>query len=74
MTRELVEQCGHELPIFDGVVEAQWRAAEHMFEQARVDNLAVADFRPGTELYRSLVLAVECVGKRVALRRLARGD
>ena len=52
----------------------QWAAAEHMFEQARVDNLAVADFREGTELHRSLVLAVECVGKRVALRRLARRD
>ncbi|MDX2089339.1 MAG: hypothetical protein SFX73_15910 [Kofleriaceae bacterium] len=49
----------------------EWPAADHMFASARVDNLAPADFREGQELYRSLVLAVECVSKRVALRRLA---
>ena len=52
----------------------RWEAAEHMFEGARVDNLAPPEFEEGGELHRSLVLAVECIAKRVALRRLAKGE
>lgn len=51
-----------------------WAAAEHMYDGARVDNLSPPEFGPDGELRKSLVLAVECVAKRVALRRLARGD
>lgn len=52
----------------------RWEAAEHMFEGSRVDNLAPPEFEENGELHRSLVLAVECVAKRVALRRLAKGE
>lgn len=52
----------------------RWEAAAHIFEDARVDNLAPPELEDGGELRRSLVLAVECVAKRVALRRLAQGE
>jgi len=40
----------------------------------RVENVASADFREGSELLRSLLLAVESIAKRVALRRLSVGE
>lgn len=52
----------------------EWEAAEHMFEGARVENLAPPDFGEGKEMRRSLTLAVEIVGKKVALRSLAKGE
>lgn len=51
-----------------------WAAADHIFEGARVDNVAAPAFAPDGELHRSLLLSVECVAKRVALRRLAKHD
>lgn len=51
-----------------------WQAGAHMFDAARVENLAPPDFREGAEMHRSLMLAVEIVGKKVALRRLGRGE
>lgn len=54
--------------------DEMWAAADDIFESARVDNLAPPDFREGSELHRSLCLAVECVAKRIALRRFAAGD
>lgn len=51
-----------------------WEAAEHMFDAARVDNLAPPEFGEDGELRTSLVYAVESIAKRIALRRLARGD
>lgn len=52
----------------------EWEATPHMFGGAHVENLAPPDFREGKELRRSLVLAVELLGKRVALRSLAVGE
>lgn len=52
----------------------EWDAAEHMYNAARVENLAPPDFTPGKEMHRSLSLAVEMIGKRVALRSLAKGE
>lgn len=54
--------------------DENWRASEHMFDSARVENLAPPDFREGQEMRRSLTLAVELLGKRIALRALARGE
>lgn len=53
--------------------DERWRASEHMFQSARVDNLAAPDYRPDSEMRRSLELAVEITARRVALRRLAQG-
>ena len=52
----------------------RWEATAHMFSGAHVENLAPPDFREGEELRRSLILAVELLGKRVALRSLAVGE
>lgn len=51
-----------------------WQAKEHMFEAAQVENLAPPDFREGEEMHRTLTLAVEIVAKKVALRRMGRGE
>ena len=52
----------------------RWEASEHMSSGAHVENLAPPDFSPGKEMHRSLKLAVEMIGKRVALRSLAVGE
>jgi phosphoserine phosphatase len=52
----------------------EWQASEHMFDAARVENLAPPDFTPGKEMHRSLTLAVEIIAKKVALRSLAKGE
>lgn len=51
-----------------------WQAREHMFDAARVENLAPPDFRDGEEMHRTLTLAVEIVSKKVALRRMSEGE
>jgi hypothetical protein len=40
----------------------------------RVQNLAPADYSEGSELMRSLLSAVDSIGKRIALRKLGRGE
>lgn len=52
----------------------EWEASEHMFGGARVENLAPPDFTAGKEMHRSLILAAEIIGKRIALRSLAQGE
>ena len=52
----------------------RWEAAEHMFAGAHVENLAPPDFSAGKEMHRTLKLAVEMIGKRVALRSMAVGE
>lgn len=51
-----------------------WQAREHMFDAARVENLAPPDFREGAEMHRTLKLAVEIMAKKVALRRMSQGE
>ena len=45
-----------------------------MRPERRVENLAPADFRDGSELLTSLTLAIESIAKKVALRRLGQGE
>ena len=52
----------------------RWEAAEHMFSGAHVENLAPPDFSAGKEMRRTLKLATELLGKRVALRSMAVGE
>ena len=69
----LVEQHGGiALAVDHSKAGEEWGAEKHIFDEARVENLAPPDFRDGSELKQSLVLAVEIVAKRVALRRLGR--
>jgi hypothetical protein len=39
-----------------------------------VQNLALSDYREGSELMQSLRLAIESVAKRIALRRLSQDE
>ncbi|HEV2080161.1 MAG TPA: hypothetical protein VGR19_09760 [Allosphingosinicella sp.] len=52
----------------------KWQASDHMFSSAHVENLAPPDFTRGEEMHRSLMLAAEMLGKRVALRSLGVGE
>lgn len=72
---ELVERGGGvAIAINQSDSAGGWKAAEHMFDEARVENLAAPDYRDGTELSRSLELATEIVAKRAALRKLGAGE
>lgn len=51
----------------------EWRRGKQLHAERRVQNLAAADFSEGSELLRSLLLAVDSIADKVALRRLARG-
>ena len=51
-----------------------WAGYAHVWEERRVQNLAPADFRRGSELLRSILLCVGSIAKKVELRRLGRGE
>ncbi|PAP75221.1 HAD family hydrolase [Rubrivirga marina] len=60
-----------------GVVEdsdGDWKEAEKVNPDRRVQNLAPADYSEGSELMTSLRLAVESMAKLVALRRRSQGE
>jgi phosphoserine phosphatase len=52
----------------------EWGAADHMFDEARVENLAPPDFTDGSEMRQSLVFAVKSIANKVALRRLGQSE
>lgn len=53
---------------------SDWSGYAHMWEERQVQNLAPADFRRGSELLRSILLAVESIAKKIELRRLGDGE
>jgi phosphoglycolate phosphatase-like HAD superfamily hydrolase len=53
---------------------SRWGSDMRVHADRRVQNLARADYTEGSELLRSLTLAVESVAKLVALRRLGAGQ
>jgi trehalose-6-phosphatase len=50
------------------------RGHDEMHEDRRVQNLTPANYSNGSELMRSLRLAVESIGKRIALRKMSAGE
>jgi phosphoserine phosphatase len=52
----------------------EWEPLSKMRPGRRVENVARGDYRDGSELMRSLQLAVECICKRIALRKLGHGE
>ena len=72
---ELVsEQGGIALGVVPGGDEAEWKARKQLHSNGVVANLARGDYSEESELLRSLILAVQSIAHRVAIRRLSRSD
>ena len=52
----------------------KWSEQEKIDVNQRVANIAPPDYNENSELMQSLTLSVECICKRIALRRLSIGD
>lgn len=62
---------GVALGLYKGDKAQNWESAKQVSAGERVANLAPVDFREGSELMRSLMLAVEKICKQIALRQLS---
>jgi phosphoglycolate phosphatase-like HAD superfamily hydrolase len=51
-----------------------WKGYEKLSNDRKVQNLAKADYKEGSELRKSLVLAVESLAKKIALKKLGSGE
>ena len=72
---ELMNQAhGVAIGVYKQRARSDWPGYEEVRDGTRVQNLAPVDFREGSELMQSLTLAVEQLCKRIALRKLARGE
>lgn len=70
----LHDHGGIALAVYKAERPQDWRGQAQTHADRRVQNLAPPDFRPESELMRSLGLAVESIAKKVALRRLGAGE
>lgn len=70
----LNERHGIAIGVYKSETAAAWSGHERMNAQRRVENLAQVDYSENGELMRSLMLAVESICKRIALRQLSRGE
>ena len=52
----------------------QWSEREKIDVNQRVANIAPPDYSENSELMQSLTLAVECICKQIALRKLSTGE
>lgn len=62
------------LGVFKERSAEKWSEKIQLTESQRVANLAPADYREGSELMRSLTLAVESICKRISLKQLGIGE
>ncbi len=72
--RFLHDRGGFALGVYKSDQAKDWRGMEQVDPQRRVQNLAPTDYREGSELMRSLTLAVESIARKIALRQLSRGE
>jgi hypothetical protein len=70
----LKEHEGLAIGVFQGESASDWEGYADMHDGRRVQNLALSDYREGSELMQSLRLAIESVAKRIALRRLSQDE
>ena len=68
------DQHGVAIGVYKQKSRSDWPGYKEVRDGTRVQNLAHVDFRDGSELMQSLTLAVEQICKRIALRKLARGE
>ncbi|MDY6783841.1 MAG: HAD family hydrolase [Cyanobacteriota bacterium] len=52
----------------------QWENRDRVTQSQQIANLVPADYGEDSELMRSLILAVECISKRIALLKLSVGE
>lgn len=70
----LHDEGGIALGVYKGDTAAAWSQEVEVTESQRVLNLAPADYHEGSELMRSLILAVESLCKQIALRQFSAGE
>ena len=72
--RLMNEEGGVGIGIFLSDDPDEWRGQGEVQVGRRVQNLAPADYDEDSELMQSLLLAVESIGKLIALRKRGRGE
>lgn len=70
----LNDKRGFGIGVFKGDTANEWGQEVQVSESQRVANLAAADYQAGSEMMRSLTLAVESICKQVELRQLSVGE
>ncbi len=70
----LNDHAGMSIGVFKSDNVEAWEGYEDIHGKQRVQNLAQADYREGSELMESLKLAVQSICKRVALRQMSIGE
>lgn len=68
------ERGGIAIGIFEGDSPDNWEAGENIHEKRRVENIAKNTYAEGSELLQSVLLGVESIAKRIALRQLGQGE
>ena len=63
------KQGGIAIGVFDSGREEKWRQAWGFIEEERVSNLVPADYRKGSALEQSLLMAVDNMAGHIALRK-----
>lgn len=68
------ERHGIAIGVVDAEEVKQWDGYGSMHAKRKVENLAIADYKEGSELMQSLLLSVESICQRVKLRKLSKGE
>jgi len=70
----LSEHGGMPIAVFDTEKAEDWSGYDEVRSSRRVENLAPNDYSEGGEMMKTLLLATECICKRIALRKLSEGE
>lgn len=68
------ERGGVAIGIYSAESPEQWAKGKRIYRERRVENLTPNTYGEGSELLRSILLGVESIVKRIALRKLGRGQ
>jgi hypothetical protein len=66
------ERGGIAIGIYKGDSPEQWAQRKKIHKARRVENLAANTYEEDSELLQSIVLVVETISKKIALRRVGR--
>lgn len=68
------ERGGIAIGIYAADSPQEWDHSEEVYRKRRVENLTPNSYEEGSELLSSILLAVESIAKRIALRKLGRDE